>query len=185
MGFSRGQQPEFRKLIATAAKYCGVDPKGAEYRAWYEAALFNAVRKTSTTECNAGRDYDFVMAEFEVLGQSGIKWQRKAATGDANRMVHEIRRTCGAASDVDESYMLRIGAQALGLDRCPPLHRLAPEQLQTILVACKQHVTRGQVARVDREPQVSEVTREWKRGQARAFREGIEAQAAIEVDEPF
>jgi hypothetical protein len=187
VSFTRGQQPEFRKMLAEACKFCGIDPKGSEYRKWYEMALFNAVRKTSTTDCNAGRDYDFVMAEFEVLGQSGIKWQRKAATGDAVRMLHEIRKTCGSAADVDESYMLGIGARALCMPLCPPLHKLSREQLETILVACKQQVTREKVARGEREPQTGSVTKgvrrndEWKRGQARKYREA----RALDADEPF
>jgi hypothetical protein len=185
MGFSRGQQPEFRQLIAAACQFCGIDPKGSEYRAWYEAALFRAVGKTSTTECDAGGDYDWVMAQFEEMASAGIKWQLRAAKGDAKRMLHEIRKTCGAAADVDEDYMLRIGARALGVDRCPPLYRLTREQRETILVACKQHIVRGQVGRLEREPQVSDMTEQWKRGQARVFREELERQANIEVDEPF
>ena len=185
MGFTPRQQPAFRRLIAEAAAFCGIDRKAQNYRPWYEAALERAVGKTSTTECDAGSDYDWVMAQFEAMSGAGIKWQLRAASGDAKRMLHEIRKTCGARADVDEAYMLRIGAQALRMDRCPALYLLTREQREIILVACKQHVTRGQVAQLEREPQVSEMTDKWKRGQAKAFREAMDAHSSIEVDEPF
>jgi hypothetical protein len=74
MGFSRGQQPEFRGLVKQAwAEHCraeGLDGKHSSQRAWYEAELLISTGHSTTTACDAGRDYDDAMAHFETLAQS-------------------------------------------------------------------------------------------------------------------
>lgn len=100
-------------LAAAWVAHCredGIVPvPGKPDRDWYEQELFYAVGKTSTTECDRGRDYDRVMAHFEGLGRTGIKWQMKVHGGDFVRMQHELRKAVGAAADgVTEEYLRAV-----------------------------------------------------------------------------
>lgn len=169
MAFSRRQQPEFRALLALAwAKHCSLTgATGKMDRTWYEDTLEAATGHRSTTDCNAGRDYDAVMAEFEAIAGTGIRWGLKLHGGDAKRLAHNIREICEDHS-IDEGYMRRIARKALRIDHLPELLQLDRAQLLTVLRACKQHVTRHLVADGQRDPQVSRKTHRPKTPQVRA-----------------
>jgi len=150
VSFSRAQQPEFRKLLALAwARHCaaeGIVPVPAKHdRGWYEQELFAAVRKTSTTECNAGRDYDLVMAHFEALARAGIKWQMRVHNGDGRRLLHELRAAVGEdvldAHGVDEAYLLRVAQH--GWPHIAELAELSREQCITVLGEVKRSLRRA------------------------------------------
>lgn len=198
MSFTRGQQPEFRTLLNRAwpkasefdpsldvgdrckAKRCGE----CSFCRWYEELLFAATGHRSTTDCNAGRDYEFVMRALEAIIGDSIKWHLKAAGGDANRIRHELRSLC-TDHEISDSYMQRIARQALKLDEPPALEDMSRDQLATVLIACKQHVTRQLVAEGKREPQVSRKTRREKAPQAKASMEAKGLFDPEEDDRPF
>ena len=150
MGFSRAQQPEFRKLLAAAwARHCadeGIVP-AKPAREWYEQELFAAVRVTSTTECNAGRDYDLVMAHFEALARAEIKWQMRVHSGDGKRLLHELRAVVGEddleAHGVDEDYLRAVAQRELRLDYRPELSALSREQCIVVLGEVKRWLRRA------------------------------------------
>lgn len=157
MPFSRAQQPELRSLLALAWKgHCeeeGISPvdrcKGnrcgdCAYCSWYEQTLFQETGHTSTTECNAGRDYDLFMAELERIGRAGIKWQMKVHRGDAVRIMHELREAVGQYADemVDEDYLRSVAQQALQLSYLPELKDLNREQLIFLLGEVKRWLRR-------------------------------------------
>lgn len=145
MSFSRSQQPEFRGLVAAAwqahCKATATDLKSPGKRAWYEAELFAAVSHYSTTECNAGRDYDFAMAHFEELAEAGIKWQLRKYSGDAIRILWELR-TVAMDHDIDEIYLRGVARRMLKSDTFPELHLLPREQLIQILGEVKRFCRR-------------------------------------------
>lgn len=114
MSFSRAQQPEYQMLLKLAwEEHCRVGniapapPKPD--RDWYEQELFFATRKTSTTDCNPGRDYNLAMAHFEAVARAGIKWQMKLHGSDFVRMQHELREAVGAAAEaITEDYFRTV-----------------------------------------------------------------------------
>ena len=171
MSFSREQQPRFRALVAAAWRVHCVDegiPVTAKVgREWYEQELFFATRKTSTTECGAGRDYDLAMAHFEELGRAGITWQMRLHTGDGRRLLHELREAVGEdaldAHGVDEDYLRAVARRMLRVDFEPELGALSREQCILVL---------GEVKR-------------WLRGAARAARADGSAPPLPEEALPF
>lgn len=195
MGFSKRQQPEFRVLVAAAWKaHCasqGLTPSAKPDEAWYRAQLRGATGHESTKDCNAGRDYEDAMAWFEEIEGTSIKWQLRRANGDARRLLHDLNALC-ASHDVTPEYLRRIAAKALRVSQPPDLSTLTPEQLLTVRIAAKQHVTRGMVAEADRDPQISRKTGMEKPPQVRSFwdalrrhEEQAEREANQEVDIPF
>lgn len=185
MAFSRRQQPEFRKLVALAwAAHCRLTgAAGKMDRGWYEDTLEAATGYRSTSECNAGRDYDAAMAEFEAIAGTGVKWGLKLHGGDAKRIAHNIRQIC-EDHDIDEGYMRRVARKALRLDTLPELLQLDREQLLVILRACKQHVTRNLIAERKHEPQVSRKTGGYKKLQVQAYQEAIRREIDAEEVPP-
>lgn len=156
MSFSRAQQPEFRKLVAAAWQQ-HVRETGAtkaQERAWYEAELWEATGHDSTTDCNAGRDYDLACAHFEALAGVSIRWQMKVHSGDATRIIwhlDEITRKHG----IDAPYLRGIARQALRCEELPELADLPREQLIQILGETKRFVRRRKHrAEVSAEPPV-------------------------------
>ena len=145
MSFSRPQQPAFRALVAAAWRaYCqsvSLTKMLPPYRVWYEWELFNATGRHSTKDCNAGRDYDRAMAHFEILAGAGIRWQMRLHTGDARRLLHELRAAVGE-HDIDEDYLRAIARQSLGLDYLPNLEDLPRERLILILAAVRRYIHR-------------------------------------------
>ncbi|HEX5177109.1 MAG TPA: hypothetical protein VFV83_08775 [Chthoniobacteraceae bacterium] len=188
MAFSRAQQPEFRGLVAVAWQvFCRDQNKVATTkveRSWYEAQLIEATGHASTSDCNAGGDYDRAMAHFEALGRSGsIKWQMKLFRGDANRIDHEIKRVCDD-HNIDEEYMRAIARKALRLSVLPELHLLTKEMRLTILCACKQQVARDRVAAGIQTPQISRRTGREKRGQVKLYHAALDAKKEPSKSEP-
>lgn len=143
MGFSRAQQPGFRAMVFAAwSAHCreaGRPVTAKPDRVWYERELFFATSHESTSECNAGRDYDRAMAHFEQLAGTGIDWQMRFHTGDARRILHELR-TEVEAHDIDEDYLQGVARQMLG--REVPLERLTRQQLILILGEVKRYCRR-------------------------------------------
>lgn len=199
MSFTRGQQPEFRTLLERAWQTsCELDSsldQGARcrkskrcgeccYCLWYVGLLESSTGHRSTTDCNAGRDYDFVMRALEAIIGDSIKWHMKAAGGDANRIRHELR-ALSEKHEIDDRYMQRIAKQALRLDSAPALENMKPEQLVTVLIACKQHVTRKLVAEGHRDPQVSRRTRLEKPPQVAAHQQALGMDEPDEEGHPF
>jgi hypothetical protein len=156
MGFSKGQQPEFRMLVKAAwrayALQESLDPGTKPDRGWYERELEFATGRSSTTECNAGRDYDLAMAHFEGVAGTGIKWQMKVHTGDAKRLLYELQKAVGE-HDIDEDYLRGIARRMLRLERLPALETLTRDELIRILGEVKRYIRRrlkrGAPAQVD------------------------------------
>jgi hypothetical protein len=203
VGFVRGQQPELREYLALAWNaHC--DREGVEkaakclkgkrcgecgYCQWYGDVLEAATGHRSTTECDAGRDYDFFMRDLEEIHGMSLKWSLRAFRGDAKRILHDVQKLC-ADNLISEEYLQRIGATKLKLARLPELHLLTKEQLATIRIAVKQHVTRGLVAKAHHNPQKSRKTGKAKSAQVDAWNAVVDAElhaaadAAEEVGDP-
>ena len=121
------------------------------YCTWYEDTLEAATGHRSTTECNAGRDFDFFMAALEEIHGEGIDWQIRKFHGDANRILHAIRRVSADAA-IDEEYLQKIATNALREHDTPvewvmpELHLLAPRELVVVKNAALAYV-RGKVTR--------------------------------------
>lgn len=146
MSFSRAQQPAWQTMIRAAWNaHClheSIAPVPAKWdRSWYEQELYYAVKKTSTSDCNAGRDYDRAMAHFEALAGVGIKWQMKLHSGDAVRLLHELREAVGDY-DIDEDYLRGVAQRMLKLEVLPALETLKREQLILILGEVKRYIRR-------------------------------------------
>jgi len=145
MGFTRAQQPNFRKMVLDAwadeAKQRGLATPGKPDRDWYEHELELATGFRSTANCNAGRDYERAMAHFEILSGAGIRWQMKVNGGDARRILHILSETCGE-HDIDENYLRGIARRMLKRDELPELKFLTREHLMTILGEVKRHIRR-------------------------------------------
>lgn len=146
-GFSPKQQPEWQALKTAAwLAHCLREglPKTLKLdRAWYEQELHYATGHTSTTECNAGRDYDWAMAHFEVLAGAGIKWQMNIYQGDVKRMLFSLRSELGERklqqARVDEAYLLQAIRNGYAGKKPWEIER---EQLIVILGEVKRHVRR-------------------------------------------
>lgn len=153
-GFSSGQQPELRLYLTLAwAKNCedeGLNPadrcRGTRcgecvYCTWYEDILKRATGKKTSTACNAGRDYDFLMRDLEIIHGKVNRWQLRACKGDAVRIIYELRK---AVEDhqIEEHYIRSVAKNMLQLDRLPALESLAPEQLIIILGEVKRFIRR-------------------------------------------
>lgn len=84
------------------------------------------------------------MAHFEALGRVGIKWQMKLHSGDAVRIMHELREAVGSFADqhVDEDYLRATAQQALRLDGPPALKDPKREQLIFVLGEVKRWLRR-------------------------------------------
>lgn len=145
MSFSRAQQPEWQELIAAAWRaHCtheGIELTKKPDRSWYEQELFLATGQTSTSDCNAGRDYDLAMAHFEGLAGVGIKWQMRVHSGDAKRLLHELRAEVDA-HDIDEDYLRGVARRRLRLDELPALETISRENLVLILGEVKRFCRR-------------------------------------------
>lgn len=146
MGFSRAQQPEFRALVAAAwLAYCRQEnlPLTLKLdRCWYERELFFATGHSSTSDCNAGRDYDRAMAHFEGVAGTGIRWQMKIHTGDSKRLLYELQKAVGE-HEIDEDYLRAVARRMLKLDRMPELSKLTRDQLVMILGEVKRYIRRN------------------------------------------
>lgn len=122
MSFSRAQQPEFQALVSAAwAAHCkchGIAATPKRDRGWYEQELYLAVGVTSTTDCDAGHDYDWVMARFEGIAGGSIKWQMRAFNGDVKRILWWLGKDVGEAElrkhRVDEDYVRRTMRHGCG-----------------------------------------------------------------------
>jgi len=145
MSFSRAQQPAFRKLVKAAwvavCKAEGRAATAAPDRSWYEQELFYATDQTSTTELNAGRDYDLAMAHFEGLAGASIEWQMRVHSGDAKRLFHTLAEVT-REHDIDEDYLRAIARRMLRVDYLPALADLTRPQLILILGEVKRYVRR-------------------------------------------
>jgi len=210
LGFTGAQQPELRVFLGLAwarqpgaveapAPKClrGKRCKGCEFCAWYEAVLEGATGKTSTTECNAGRDYEDFMAALEEIHGEGVKWCLKAGgAGDAGRILHELDALAGGESGWTEQDLRAIARQMRQGEELPELGSLSERELITVRRAAKQQVTRELVAAGKRAPQVSRRRKadgapgkRWgqaKPAQVRAAAEAAgQAQTESTVEEPF
>lgn len=147
MSFSRAQQPEFRKLVKAAwLEHCRAEnavaaDKAAE-RTWYEAQLFEATGAGSSSDCNAGRDYDRAMAHFEAVAGAEVKWNLRIFDGDAKRILHGIREVSEEHA-LDQDYLRGVAKRMLRRDDLPELHTLSREVLIRILGEVKRFVRRG------------------------------------------
>lgn len=132
MSFSGSQQPELRGYL-TLAWSTRVQSIGGEatpkclkgkrcqtcaFCLWYGDVLEAATGYRSTTECNAGRDYDAFMSALEEIHGQSIKWKMRLYSGDARRMMHELQRDLGAEAlteaGVDEGYLKRALQRGFG-----------------------------------------------------------------------
>jgi hypothetical protein len=110
-------------------------------REWYERELAAATGKKSSEQCNAGKDFEKAMAHFEAIAGDSIEWQLKLYTGDARRILHEIRDLV-RHHDLDEDYARGIARQALKLDALPDITELDAKDLVVVLRALKIQVAR-------------------------------------------
>lgn len=156
MSFSRNQHiVHFRPMVARAwAAHCSrlrtapVD-KAAAKDAWYRAELRAALGVDSTNDANPKADFEKAMAHFEAIAGDSIEWQLKLFSGDARRVLHEIRDLC-RHYDLDEAYARGIARQALNLEALPDIGTLDARSLVTVLHALK-NVTKREPASAGKE----------------------------------
>lgn len=155
LGFTPKQQPELRLYLTLSwKKHCldeGLEPsdrcRGSQrcgrcvYCAWYEEILVGATRKRSSKACNAGRDYDFLMRDLEIIHGQSTKWQLRAANGDAIRIRHELRDAV-ENHQIDETYLRKVARNMLRVDELPELEEMEAEQLIIILGEVKRFIRR-------------------------------------------
>jgi hypothetical protein len=167
-GFSPAQRPELNAYLALAwvahcrrerldqvigarclRKRC--EEAGCVYCTWYEDMLEAATGHRSSKECNAGRDFEWFMADLEEVHGQDIKWQMKKFGGDARRILHAIEQVSAGAA-ISEEYLRKIATNALREHDTPvewvmpELHLLAPRELVLVKNAVLAHV-RAKVAR--------------------------------------
>jgi hypothetical protein len=141
MSFSRGQQADYRPLVAEAwrahAVREGLPLKDkVAYDTWYRAELRKATGRETTADCNKGRHWEKACAHFEGLADAGIQFQLKLIQGDLKR----IRYAAGKANpgylrqfrtDADlDRYARSIALQA-GLGDVE-LYQLDDDGIQTV-----------------------------------------------------
>lgn len=107
MSFTRSQQGIFRPMVTRAWRKhaCaeGLNPSDRKAQdAWYRAELVKAIGRDSTRDCNSGRDFDTLMAHFEIIA-GGIEWNLRVQTGDTERFRWSIRQIC-EKWDITDAY---------------------------------------------------------------------------------
>jgi hypothetical protein len=145
MGFSRAQQPLWQALKAAAwlarCKREGWPLTLKIDRDWYEQELFHATGKTSSTDCDAGRDYNLAMAHFEGLAGTGIRWQMRLYDQDVKRMMQvlrsDFRESDLKVAGVNEEYVLRCIRNGFGSKKPWQMTRA---ELTAVLTGLKRHV---------------------------------------------
>ena len=163
-GFTPAQRPRLNAALAAAwAAHCAREDAGAEsraprcargarckspaceYCAWYVATLEAATGHTSTTECNAGRDYDHFLAALEVIAGDGIASQLARDGGDAKRILHAVAQIW-PGHDLDERYLRGIAATMRGGRTedagLPALAELTDAELRAVRIAAVNHARR-------------------------------------------
>lgn len=129
LGLSRAQQGEFRPLLkeAFAADYsrtpCG--DKDPDFRAWYEANMWQAFHVKSTTEIVwPPKRFDELMLHFGTIAMNMAVLDKYSA-GPERRVRWQIRRYMVDLAwlerrDVNWSYVESIFSQSqLGCPHCP------------------------------------------------------------------
>lgn len=153
MGFSEGQQPALRQYLAMAwaehcrqagasvasrcpkSKRCGL-ADSCDYCAWYESVLEGATGETSTTACNAGRDYEQFMRALELIHEQGIAWQVKAERGNLRRLEWLLEEAV-PGKRYSLEYIRGIAKKALKRDQAPDLEKLSGAEQRIVLDALK------------------------------------------------
>lgn len=147
MPFTRAQQGRYRPLLddawKAAARDSGVDPKDKPAReSWYRRLLAETVGLTSTVACDAGRDFDIIMARLEEIADTGTYWQHRAETGDFNRICWVVFKKEPRILDgqpVTLAYVCGIAKQALRLPAPPALRTLSKGHLKILTTALAIH----------------------------------------------
>lgn len=142
MPFSKGQQAEYRTLIAAAwQRHCrinGANPKDkAAQDVWTRGHLETATGHRSSKDCNGGRDFERATAHFEALGEAGINAHLRLVAGDLRRLKFAIQQRNPAflrnTTDADlTAYAQGIAQQAFHLSTQPDLHTLSDAQMLVV-----------------------------------------------------
>lgn len=146
MSWNRKMQGEFRPLEKAAWElHCSRSGLAASDRAerdsWYRRELKIATGKTSTKDCDSGRDFERCCAHFEALADAGIKWQLRLIQGDLRRIRYAAVRinpswVAQFRSDADlERYVRGIAANAFGCEI--DLHLLDDNQIRIVTQAVR------------------------------------------------
>jgi hypothetical protein len=141
MSFSRSQQGLFRPMVARAwAKHAAgsdLDPSDKVAQdIWYRAELQECLGHTSTKDADPGRDFETVMAHFEVFVGGEFYWNRRIHQGDCRRLQFAIRQICDRW-EIDDQYACATAVRVLKWEGC--LDSLAAitkaADLQHVLIA--------------------------------------------------
>ena len=167
-GFSPSQRPALNDYLALAwAAHCRHEglaesigarclkkrcqEKGCAFCTWYEDTLEGATGHRSSTECNAGTDFEAFMAALEEIHCESYEWQMRKFGGPLRRILHAVHAV-SPGFEMDEEYLRRIATNALRGHGAavewvmPELHQLAPRELLMVKHAAVAYV-RGKVER--------------------------------------
>jgi hypothetical protein len=150
MKLSTDQTNSFWRLFTLAwARHCRaqeLDPKNATARdAWRKQQIHEHTGLHSLTKIpRTGGAFVELMAELEIVAQSGILWQCRREGADVRHIAFRTRQLI-AENDLDEDYAARIAKQALQLSDdapTPDIDRLEPKQSIAVLRAIRIQVER-------------------------------------------
>lgn len=143
MPFSGAHWAKLRPLIDAAwalhchRNGCNERDKNA-YDVWYRGHLKAATGKTSTTQCNGGRNFEQACARFEELAESGYEMQLRLITGDLKRIRHAIQRVYPpflkqfTDDQALHAWLRGIARQVTNAGHLPDLHELDDAQIQVV-----------------------------------------------------
>jgi len=148
MSFTRSQQGIFRPMVARAwlkhAAGNDLNPRDkAAQNAWYRAELQECLGCTSTKDADPGRDFETVMAHFEVFVGGEFYWNLRVHQGDCRRLQFAIRQIC-ERWEIDDQYACATAARVLKweghLDSLSSITKAA--DLQRVRIALLIHARR-------------------------------------------
>ena len=117
MSFTRSQQGLFRPMVKRAwlkhAAAEGLDPRSnATQDAWYRGELRECLGRDTTKDADPGRDFETVMAHFEVFVGGEFYWTLRVHQGDARRLQFAIAQIC-ERWEIDDQYARATAARVL------------------------------------------------------------------------
>lgn len=117
MSFTPRQQGLFRPMVTRAwAKHAEGNALDVRNRAakdaWYRAELVECLGRDTTKDCDAGRDFELVMAHFEAIAGGDFHWNLRVHQGDCRRLQFSIAKIC-QRWDIDDAYARATAARVL------------------------------------------------------------------------
>lgn len=156
MPFNRGQQGEYRKLAKAAwelhcKRHGGPVGDRQALAEWTREQLQKSTGKTSSKDCDGGRDFDVATAHLEAIAETGYNCQLRLIRGDLKRIKYAARKIDPdylrqfAGDDDFERYLKGIIARMFPSLEAPELHQLTNDQIRAltnaIRVDARRHLT--------------------------------------------